>query len=325
MITTSQEALYAKLIHDQITYTAKEIGAIGNDISITFLSSDAMTGMSMTLADKVVTINYLAKEETIDTPATGHFGSLGGIDFIYKTTGESVIEPIVTIEENQANNEIVYEDDFDDNGVTRIRFRIKLNAGATTLTQQDVLDIYANASIDVETRLDVSAPNVLNNLTGAGQVLLAGGQDATYDPAVTITDYTGHDIKDAYNHADIAVQALIGVVVADQNYSLTSEITANLAGGQDAGDPILTRGLYAGQTEIDLLALRSDLQKALKELASGKQIISVTIGGKQVTKKLPEFGELKQELASVMTALMQLEPSKYGKPRRRFLMDHRRR
>lgn len=325
MINTTQEAKYATLTHDQVIYTAKEIGAVGNDLSITFVADSTIEGMNMSLAGKVVSINYYAEDETIATPATGHSASFSGLVFTYKIAGANVVSPIVTIEENQSINEIVYEDDYDDNGTTRVRFRIKLNASFLTFTQQDILDIYANASIEVEQNLEVSAPDPLNNLTEIGEVLLIGGQNETYNPATTIISYETHDIIDAYHHANELIKDLINVTVSGQHISLTSEITANLDGGQDEGDPILTRGLYSGMTEADLLALRLDLQKALKDLASGKQVISVTIGGKQVTKKLPEFAEVKQELASVMTALMQLEPTKYGKPRRRFLMDHRRR
>ena len=79
MINTTQEAKYATLTHDQVIYTAKEIGAVGNDLSITFVADSTIEGMNMSLADKIVSINYYAEDETIATPATRAFSKFFGI------------------------------------------------------------------------------------------------------------------------------------------------------------------------------------------------------------------------------------------------------
>lgn len=150
-------------------------------------------------------------------------------------------------------------------------------------------------------------------------------QDAVIDPAINITTVTQQQLLDAYNNASLVIKNIITIEVSDADANLVSLFSSNLVGGQDAIADTIQRGLYAGMSESELIQLRTDLRKALTDITTGKQIISVTIAGKQVTKKLPEFTEVKAELASVNTALQQFNKDKYGKPRRRFMLDHRRR
>lgn len=84
-------------------------------------------------------------------------------------------------------------------------------------------------------------------------------------------------------------------------------------------------GIFGSLSESDLLGMREDVVKQIKAVMSGELIISVTIGGKQVTKKLPELSELRELLAETNNQLRLIDPQTYGKKRRRFGFDHRQR
>lgn len=150
-------------------------------------------------------------------------------------------------------------------------------------------------------------------------------QDAIIDPAINITSFTQQQLLDAYNDASLLVKNLITLEISDPDANLVSLASFSLSGGQDEILDTIGRGLYSGMTEAELLQLRADLRKALTDITTGKQVVSVTIAGKQVTKKLPEFAEVRAELAEVNTALQKFDATEYAKPRRRFMMDHRRR
>lgn len=202
MIVTTQEATYAELTHDTITYKAHAIGSVSNAIQIVIAGSGDAIGLTMSLANNVITIAY-------------------------ETSG-----------------------------------------------------------------------------------------------ILSIADYTANDIKHAHNVATQEVRDLIHIYPANNNHVLTQDLSANLVGGLDKIE-VLARGVYAGMTEIELLDLRSKIRKAFVDNTTGTQVISVSMGGKQVTKKLPEFAELKYEMIGISVALAQLNPVKYGKVRKRFAMDFR--
>lgn len=150
-------------------------------------------------------------------------------------------------------------------------------------------------------------------------------QDAIIEPAINITSFSQQDLLDAYDNASLVTKNVFTLELSDPTAKLATLADFTLSGGQDEILDTIGRGLYAGMTESELLALRNDLRKALTDITTGKQIISVTIAGKQVTKKLPEFTEVRAELAEVNTALQKFDAVEYAKPRRRFMMDHRRR
>lgn len=83
--------------------------------------------------------------------------------------------------------------------------------------------------------------------------------------------------------------------------------------------------LLSSLSESELLEMREDILKQIKLVMSGELVISVTIAGKQVTKKLPELSELRELLAETNNQLKQIDPVAYGKTRRRFGFDHRQR
>ena len=134
------------------------------------------------------------------------------------------------------------------------------------------------------------------------------------DSAVTvsfesdITGYTQQNLIDAYTASAITLKNLLVIEISSASTNLTELASFSLEGGQDEILAVLQRGLYAGMNETELVTLRADLRKALTDLISGKQIVSVAIAGKQVTKKLAELHEVKAELASVNTALQQFDP-----------------
>ena len=82
-------------------------------------------------------------------------------------------------------------------------------------------------------------------------------------------------------------------------------------------------GLYGSLSEEELLEMRTDIVTQIKAVMKGDLVISVTIAGKQVTKKLPELSELKELLAEVNNHLKAKNPQVYGVKRRRFGFDHR--
>jgi len=322
MSTIIEPATKASLLHDGITYSAQVAGSEGNLITIGFSSEKPEQGLDLSLVGQAITINYYIADSAV-IPATNHSGILQGITFTYGTAG-NVVEPIVIIEQEQSADTIIIESDYDDEGVTRTRFRIQLFYQATAYTQQEIKDIY-DASTGIDGAFTLSLSDASANLDGAGQVYLSGGADEQPIDAITLSSYTHHDITSAYHDSSDDIKALVDIKAPHGNQALTTEIQANLSGGKDETEPVLARGLYAGASESELLDLRTQLRKSLTDITSGKQVISVAIAGKQVTKKLPEYSEIKQELAGVNTALLQINPQKYGKPRRRFLMDHRRR
>ena len=71
--------------------------------------------------------------------------------------------------------------------------------------------------------------------------------------------------------------------------------------------------------------MRADIISQIKAVMKGDLVVSVTIAGKQVTKKLPELPELRELLADVMEQLRQIDPVAYGKKRKRFGFDYRQR
>ena len=111
------------------------------------------------------------------------------------------------------------------------------------------------------------------------------------------------------------------------NVSVGSSIGSSIGGGggalQDLSNLRAETGLFGSLTEAELLEMRADVVKQIKAVMSGELVISVTIAGKQVTKKLPELSELRELLAETNNQLKLIDPQAYGKKRRRFGFDHR--
>jgi hypothetical protein len=84
-------------------------------------------------------------------------------------------------------------------------------------------------------------------------------------------------------------------------------------------------GLFGSLSETELLEMRANVVRQIKAVMSGELVISVTIAGKQVTKKLPELSELRELLTETNQQLISIDSQKYGKRRRRFGFDHRHR
>lgn len=110
--------------------------------------------------------------------------------------------------------------------------------------------------------------------------------------------------------------------------SVGSSVGASVGGGSAIQQLSATRaetGIFGSLTETELLEMRTNTVNQIKAVMSGELVISVTIAGKQVTKKLPELSELRELLAEINNQLKQIDPDAYGKKRRRFGFDHRRR
>lgn len=124
----------------------------------------------------------------------------------------------------------------------------------------------------------------------------------------------------AFQNID-ATWSTLGIV------SVGSSIGSSIGGGggalQDLSNLRAETGLFGSLTEAELLEMRSDVVKQIKAVMSGELVISVTIAGKQVTKKLPELSELRELLAETNNQLKLIDPQAYGKKRRRFGFDHR--
>jgi hypothetical protein len=113
------------------------------------------------------------------------------------------------------------------------------------------------------------------------------------------------------------------------NVSVGSSIGSSIGGGggalQELANLRAETGLFGSLTEAELLEMRADVVKQIKAVMSGELVVSVTIAGKQVTKKLPELSELRELLSETNNQLKLIDPQAYGKKRRRFGFDHRHR
>lgn len=110
--------------------------------------------------------------------------------------------------------------------------------------------------------------------------------------------------------------------------SVGASTGASVGGGTAIQQLSATRaetGIFGSLTETELLEMRTNTVNQIKAVMSGELVISVTIAGKQVTKKLPELSELRELLAEINNQLKQIDPDAYGKKRRRFGFDHRNR
>lgn len=92
---------------------------------------------------------------------------------------------------------------------------------------------------------------------------------------------------------------------------------------QQLADTRAETGLFGSVAEEELLEMRAGIIEQIKAVLKGDLVFSVSIAGKQVTKKLPELHELKQTLSELNAQLKMVDPTKYGKKRRRFGFDHR--
>jgi hypothetical protein len=109
------------------------------------------------------------------------------------------------------------------------------------------------------------------------------------------------------------------------NVSVGSSIGGGDGALQELANLRAETGLFGSLTEAELLEMRADVVKQIKAVMSGELVVSVTIAGKQVTKKLPELSELRELLAETNNQLKLIDPQAYGKKRRRFGFDHRHR
>ena len=327
MIIKTQYASYASLTHDNVTYRAKELGALGNTIQITFNGSDEIDGVTLSNEGRVISVNYETAPETITTPATYNEGVIQGINFKYLLAGESP-KPILVELRHQGTgtaNEVVYDSSYFHDGEDHIAFIITLIGLVSDFTQSDIVSAVQNADSEITALLEATATTSTASLSGIGPLILSGGADAVTASAITLQDYNNYDVLGAYLIASNSVKALIEISVDAETDYLQTPIALNLIDGQDDGENILARGVYAGMTESELIELREKLRKALTDNTTGNQVISVSIAGKQVTKQLPSYAEIRQELIELNLALAKINPSKYGKPRRRFTLDHRNR
>ena len=87
----------------------------------------------------------------------------------------------------------------------------------------------------------------------------------------------------------------------------------------------MTTGIYRGMSVSDLLSMKQDVLDQLELVRKGTQVVSTSVGGKSVTKTLPNLEELKTELEEIQLALKKADPDTYGKVRRRFAIDFRQR
>lgn len=121
-----------------------------------------------------------------------------------------------------------------------------------------------------------------------------------------------------------------GVSLGTPQVSVGASIGSSIGSGTGGGGNALAdlanlraQGFYGGVAEEELETMRSTILTQIKKVQSGERVISVTVGGKTVTKQLPTVEELKAEFTEVTNALKALNPQVYGKKRRRFTMDFR--